>query len=212
VTHMLGGAARAAVARVATVGVGAALALTGCAGQPGSAPPPAAAPAEPAPPTREWAAQLCRTLDPVYGTLGSPPDVDLADGAATLSAYRAHLAEVESAAQQAVDGVGTLGTPPVDNGGQAVADLRQQLADLGRDAARTRGLLEQVDPADPLAVEQAAGSVVNGLGTLGNDPQLLDILGNYPQLDEAVQEAPECDGLALPTASATPAAPSAQTR
>ena len=199
VTHILSRAARAAVIVAA-----AALALAGCAGRPGSAPPPVAAPAEPAPPTGEWAGQLCRTLDPVYATLGSPPDVDLADGAATLQAYRAYLADVETATQQAVDRVGALGTPPVENGGQAVADIRQQLADVGRDAARTRTQLEQVDPADPLAVEQATAAAVNGLGTLGNDPQLLDVLSVYPQLDDAVGDAPECAALA-PTTKPTPA-------
>jgi hypothetical protein len=74
----------------------------------------------------------------VYGTLGSPPAVDRADGAAALQAYQDHLAEVESATQQAVDRVGTLGPPPVENGEQAVADIREQLAAVGRDAARTR--------------------------------------------------------------------------
>jgi hypothetical protein len=183
---------------------GAALALAGCADQPGSAPSPVAAPAEPTAPTREWAGQLCRTLDPVYDTLGSPPDVDLADGTATLQAYQAHLAELESVTRQAVDGVGTLGTPPVENGEQAVADIRQQLTDLGRDGGRTRTQLEQVDPTDPLAVEQATAAAVNGLGTLGNDPQLLDVLSVYPQLDDAVGDAPECAALASTTAP-TPA-------
>jgi hypothetical protein len=183
----------------AMVAAAAALTLVACVDQPGSAPPPVAAPAEPAPSTREWAAQLCRTLDPVYGTLGTPPPVDLADGAATLQAYQVHLAEVESATQQASGRVGTLGTPPVENGEQAVADIREHLADVGRDAARTRALLDQVDPTDPLAVEQATATAVNGLGTLGNSPQLLDLLGVYPQLDEAVAEAPECNDPLLGT-------------
>lgn len=187
---------------VVTVG----LALTGCANptngpaNPTNAPgasstaasPPALSsppPAQPRAAALTWAKSMCQTLRPALNQLGSPPQPDLNDTAATRQAYISYLTNARNATQQAVDRLVSIGPPPVDNGLQILGQMSTQLGQLRDSLNDALAQLNQANPNDSGAMVRAFGAVSHVVGLLGT-------LATDPQLRAAIDQTAECQNLA----------------
>jgi len=197
---------RALVPRTLVTFVAAAgFALAGCSEnvQPAAPPAPPEVPSvEPPPAAQDWVRSMCQVQDPIFT---APPPVDLSDPAATRQAYSTYFADAQTAADQALDRLQSLGVPPVENGQEVFNDLRDQLTDLRADLADARSQLDQADPNDLAAVGNSVVAAGNVVGALGNKGQVLAIFETSPQLDAAAEQVPECEDLEAsnqPTGSA----------
>lgn len=166
-------------------------------------PPPSPPPGEPTPMVLGWTGTLCQALDPIFSP---PPQVDLTNPAAARQAYSTYLADAQTATEQALGRLQSLGAPPVENGQQVLDDLRAQVTDLRADLADARPRLDQAEQNDIAAVGNAIVAAGNVVGSLGNTAQVLGVLEVNPELDAAVEQAPACEDLAeanRPTATPT---------
>ena len=190
--------------RLAVLVAAAGLAVAGCANNSAPATPsPAPAspavtsalPTQPQPATLDWARSVCQSLQPAFDRLGAPPQPDLGNLAATRQSYIDYLSNAQNAAQQAIDQLPSVGTPPVDNGQQVFDNMRSQLIQLREDLDEALAQLNRADPNDVGTTGLAVGAAVNVLGALGNRAQVLDDLAVDPQLSAAVNQTPECQNL-----------------
>jgi hypothetical protein len=182
----------------------AALAVAGCANNGPGAPPLLSSPpevtsplpAQPQPATLDWAKSMCQALGPAFDRLGTPPQPDLSNIAATRQVYIDYLSNARNAAQQAIDQLSSVGIPPVDNGQQVLDSMRNQLTDLRGDLDEALAQLNRANPDDAGSIALAFGAVGNILAALGNRIQLLGNLATEPQLRAAIDQTPECQNLA----------------
>ncbi len=185
---------------VAAVG----LAVAGCADNAAPAPSPAPAPpvvtsaplpASPQPATLDWTRSMCQSLQPAFDRLGTLPQPDLGNLAATRQAYIDYLGTARNATQQAIDQLPSVGPPPVDNGQQVFDNMRNQLIQLREDLDNALAQLNRADPNDVGAIALAVTAAGNVLGAVGNRAQVLDDLAVDPQLRAAVDQTPQCQNL-----------------
>ena len=191
---------RAGLRRRLAVVVIAGLAVAGCAdngpSQPSPAPSPppvtSALPAEPQAARRDWARSFCQTIQPLADRLGTAPPGDFGTIAAAWHAYIDYLGNARSAIQQAIDRLTGIGAAPVANGQQILDTMRNELIQLrtGFDDALAR--LNQANPNDAAATEQAFAAASNILGALSNRAKVSDNLTIDPQLQAAINQTPEC--------------------
>jgi hypothetical protein len=192
---------RGAVLRrpLAVVVVAAGFALAGCANNPTNAPgasstapsPPVMSstpPAQPQAAAVTWATSMCQALRPALGQLGSPPQPDLNNMAATRQAYITYLGNARNATQQATDRLSSLGPPPVANGPQILGQITTQLNQLRDSLNDALTQLNQANPNDSAAMAQAFAAVSHVAG-------LFNTLTADPQLRAAIDQAPECQNL-----------------
>lgn len=182
--------------RLAVVVVAAGLAVAGCGGTarnaPGtpaspsvvSSPPPTRAPATPS----SWAKSMCQALGLAFIQLGTPPEPDFDNPAATRQAYIDFLGRAANVTQQAIDQLSFLGPPPVPNGQQIFDRVRTHLTQLHNnfDDAVT-----QLKVAKP----DALAGIGPTLGAAGNAIGLIGVLTSDPQLHAAFDQTPECRSL-----------------
>jgi hypothetical protein len=184
---------------LAVVVVAAGFALAGCANNPTNAPgasstapsPPVLSstpPAQPQAAVATWATSMCQALRPALAQLGSPPQPDLNNTAATRQAYINYLGNARNATQQAIDRLSSVGPPPVANGPQILGQMTTQLSQLRDSLNDALTQLNQPNPNDSVAMGQAfsvASHVVGLFNTLNSDPQLR----------AAIDQTPECQSL-----------------
>lgn len=182
--------------RLAVVVVAAGLAVAGCTstarngpGTPASpsvvsSPSPTRAPATPG----SWAKSMCQALGLAFIQLGTPPEPDFDNPAATRQAYIDFLGRAANVTQQAIDQLAFLGPPPVPNGEQVFDRVRTHLTQLHNnfDDAVT-----QLKAAKP----DALAGIGPTLGAAGNAIGLIGVLTSDPQLRAAFDQAPECRSL-----------------
>jgi hypothetical protein len=185
---------------LAVVVVAAGFALAGCANNSTSAPsasstapsPPVMSstpPGQPQAAVSTWATSMCQALRPALAQLGTPPQPDINNTAATRQAYINYLGNARNATQQATDRLSSIGPPPVANGPQILSQMTTQLGQLRDSLNDTLTQLNQPNPNDSVAMQQAlsvASHVVGLFSTLNADPQLR----------AAIEQTPECQNLA----------------
>lgn len=202
--HTTKAARNAALRRPLAVLVTAAgLAVAGCADRAPSAPPVAPTlPVETSPPlagpqpaTVDWARSMCQSLDPAFEQLGEPPQPDLGNLAATRQAYIEYLGNARNATQQAIDRLGEIGPPPVENGLQVLNSMSTQLVQLRDDLDEALAQLNRANPDDVGGLGLALGAAGNVVGALGNRVQVLANLVVDEQLRAAISQTPECQRL-----------------
>lgn len=189
----------AAYRPLAVVVVAVGLALAGCAnptnapGASSTAPPPpvlsSTPPAQPQATALTWTKSMCQALRPALGQLGSPPQPDLNNTAATRQAYISYLGNARNATQQAIDRLMSIGPPPVTNGLQILGQMSSQLSQLRDNLNDALTQLNQTNPNDSGAMGRAFGAVSHVVGLLGT-------LTADPQLRTAIDQTPECQNLA----------------
>ncbi len=189
--------------RLGVLVAAAGLAATGCANNeaPAPSPPPAPPavtsplPVQPQPAALDWTRSMCQSMQPAFDRLGTPPQPDLSNLAATRQAYIDYLTTARNATQQAIDQLPSVGAAPVDNGQQVFDTMRNQLIQLREDLDQALAQLNRADPNDVGAIAPAVSAAVNVLGALGNRAQVLDNLATDPQLSAAANQTPECHNL-----------------
>jgi hypothetical protein len=178
---------------LAVAAVTAGLAVTGCATSPPNAPSPPVVsgtpPAQPQESALDWAASMCQALRPAFVQLGTPPQADVNNPAATRQAFITYLDKAGNAAQQTIDRVSSVGAPPVDNGQQILDQIRNQLVELRTNLTDAAAQLKAANSNDSSAIGRA-------LSAVGNVVSLLGTLNTNPQLRAAIDQAPECQSLA----------------
>jgi hypothetical protein len=199
--------------QLAVVMVGAALVVAGCAdndttpgGASGQPSPPAAKPPSPGAPqqaTVQWVDSTCQALRPAFDQLGTPPQLDVNDLAATRQAYLTYLGNARNATQQAIERLTLVGVPPVAHGQQVLDQTRNQLIQLRHDLDDAVAQLNRADPNDAGAVGLAVGAAGNVMGALDNRVQVLAALAHDPQLRAAINQTPECQKLIWPASTNT---------
>ena len=137
-----------------------------------------AAPAPAQPTINSWAKSMCQALGFAFLQLGSPPEPDFTNPAATRQAFGTYLSNAANATQQAIDLLSSVGAPPVDNGQRILDQMRTQLTQLRGNLNEMATQLNRASPNDVGAI----GNVVGLFGTLTNDPQLR----------AAIDQTPEC--------------------
>lgn len=196
--HARNAARGVALRRPLAVLVVAAGLVAGCANNSSTAPggpavPPSAPVRSPAPPaqpqaaTLNWTRSLCQALRPTFNQLGTPPQPNSSDLAATRQSFVTYLSNARDAAQQAIDRLSSLGPPPVDNGPRVLNQLRTQLVALRDNLNDAVTQLNQANPNDSSAIGRAfgaAGNVVGLLGTLTMDSQLRDAINQTPECQQ----------------------------
>ena len=186
-------------AALAAVGLG----LACCSGSPppDAAPttPPAAAGSAAAGPTpaptaaaAQWTSTVCRALDPVVGTLTTPPRPDLNNLAAARQSYLSYLGTAEQQADAARQQVTSAGAPPVKDGEQISATVREQLTQLRADIDQARSQIQQTDPNDAGSITQALTAAGNVGGSLANSEKVLATLRQNSELGRALDQEPSC--------------------
>ena len=190
---------RASLTRQAAVAAIAGLALAGCAGDPAPSTAPAvpmtAAPAAPSAETIQWTDSVCGALVPVAEGLADPPEFDITAPDAARTAYLSYLAQAQAAADRALESVAAAGAPPVDNGGEIAAEVKEDITELRDDLADARTQLEQTRGDDPAAIGRSVVAAGNLIGALGNHAQTLSALDGEPRLDAAFSQAAACEQL-----------------
>jgi hypothetical protein len=181
---------RPLAALVATVG----LAVAGCASNvsdapaTASTPPPVMSstpPSQSQPPIRSWTRSMCQALGLAFLRLGTPPQADFANPAATRQAFSTYLNNASNATQQAIDLLSSIGPPPVEDGQRILDQLRMQLTQLRGNLSEAATQLNQANANEAGAIGQAFGAVGNVVGLFGT-------LTSDPQLRAAVDQTPEC--------------------
>ncbi len=195
---------------LAVVVVAAGFALAGCAnptnapGASSTAPSPpvmsSTPPAQPQAAAVTWATSMCQALRPALGQLGSPPQPDLNNMAATRQAYINYLGNARNATQQATDRISAIGPPPVANGPQILGQMTTQLSQLRDSLNDTLTQLNQANPNDAAAMTRAFGAASHVVG-------LFNTLTADPQLRAAIDQAPECQNLAEVNGTSSTTAP-----
>jgi hypothetical protein len=184
---------RPLAALVVTVG----LAVPGCASNVSNAPVTAPAPSPetsstpPAPsqPTiGNWARSMCQALGLAFFRLGTPPQPDFTNPAATRQAFSTYLSNASNATQQAIDLLSSVGPPPVEDGQRILDQLRMQLTQLRGNLSDAATALNQANANDAGAIGQAFGAIGTMVGLFGT-------LTNNPQLRAAIDQTPECQML-----------------
>ncbi|MDQ3762744.1 MAG: hypothetical protein M3460_14090 [Actinomycetota bacterium] len=138
---------------------------------------------------------MCQTIQPLVDRLGAPPPGEFGNLAAARQAYIDYLGNARSATQQAIDRLTEIGAPPVGNGQQILATFRNQLIELriGLDDALAK--LNQANPNDAVATQQAFVEVSNILGAVDTRTKVPDNFTIDPQLEAAINQTPECQKL-----------------
>ncbi len=185
-------------AALAAAGLG----LVCCSGSPSPdaapATPPAAAGSVAAGPTpaptaaAQWTSTVCRALDPVVGTLTAPPRPDLNNLAAARQSYLSYLGTAEQQADAARQQVTSAGAPPVKDGEQISATVREQLTQLRTDIDQARSQIQQTDPNDTGSITQALTAAGNVGGSLANSEKVLATLRQNSELGRALDQEPSC--------------------
>lgn len=202
---------KGAVLRRPLAVVAAGFALAGCANNSTNAPsasstvplPPVMSstpPGQPQAAVFTWATSMCQALRPALAQLGSPPQPDLNNTAATRQAYINYLGNARNATQQATDRLSSIGPPPVANGPQILSQMTTQLSQLRDSLNDTLTQLNQPNPNDSVAMRQAfsvASHVVGLFSTLNADPQLR----------AAIEQTPECQNLATVNGTSSTTSP-----
>jgi hypothetical protein len=190
--HTTTTAHRAALHRLFSAAVIAAgLALAGCAHNSSNAPGEASL-GNPPVTASTWARSMCQALDPAFSQLGTPPQPDIDNPAATRQAYVAYLNNAGSATQQTIDRFSAIGAPPVANGQQILDRIRTQLVHMRTNLTDAAALLGAADPHDSAAIGQAFGAA-------GNVIRMIGVLATDPELRAAIDQTPECQSLAAPS-------------
>jgi hypothetical protein len=142
-------------------------------------------PAQPRPTIRGWAKSMCQALGLAFRQLGTPPEADFTDPAATRRALSSYLSNAAHATQQATDLLSSIGAPPVDNGQRILDQMRTQLTQLRGNLNEAATQLNQANPNDAGAIGQAFAAISNVASFFGT-------VANDPQLREAIDQTPEC--------------------
>ncbi|HKS53353.1 MAG TPA: hypothetical protein VJS67_15920 [Pseudonocardiaceae bacterium] len=144
-----------------------------------------AAPAPAQPTINSWAKSMCQALGFAFLQLGSPPEPDFTNPAATRQAFGTYLSNAANATQRAIDLLSSVGAPPVDNGQRILDQMRTQLTQLRGNLNEMATQLNRASPNDVGAIGQAFGAIGNVVGLFGT-------LTNDPQLRAAIDQTPEC--------------------
>jgi hypothetical protein len=132
---------------------------------------------------------MCQAMRPAFSQLGTPPQPDVDNPAATRQAYVTYLNNAGNATQQTIDQFYSIGAPPVPNGRQILNRIRNQLAQMRTTLTDAATHLGAADPNDSIAIGQAFGAA-------GNVVRLIGVLATDPQLRTAIDQTPECQDLA----------------
>jgi hypothetical protein len=187
--HSTNTAQRAALRRLlAAVVIAAGLASAGCANNSSNA-PGAPSPSNPVVTAATWARSMCLALHPAFSQLGTPPQSDVDNPAATRQALVAYLNNAGNATQQTIDRFSSIGAPPVANGQQILDRIRNQLIQMRTNLTDAAAQLGAADPNDSAAIGQAFGAA-------GNVIRLIGVLATDPELRAAIDQTPECQSLA----------------
>jgi hypothetical protein len=144
--------------------------------------------AQPQPTIHSWAKSMCQALGLAFLQLGTPPQPDLANLAATRQAFGTYLSNAANATQQAIDLLSLVGAPPVDNGQRILDQMRTQLTQLRSNLDEMATQLKASDANDAAAFGQALAAAGNAVGLLGT-------LASQPQLRDAIEQTTECQAL-----------------
>lgn len=145
--------------------------------------------------TVQWTDSACSALIPVVNGIGSLPDFDLTDSAATQQAYSSYLAEAQAEAKRALESVSSAGSPPVEGGEQIANEVRSDITDISDDLADAKTQVDQADPNNVTAIGRTVVAASNVLGALANNAQALGALDGNPRLDAAFERASSCTQL-----------------
>jgi hypothetical protein len=173
---------------LAAVVVTAGLAVGGCADNPSNA-PGAPSPGERQVTASMWARSMCLALRPAFSQLGTQPQLNLDNPAATQQAVVTYLINEGNATQQTIDRFSSIGAPPVANGQQILDRIRTQLVHMRTNLADAAAQLGAANPNDSPAIGQAFGAA-------GNVVRLIGVLATDPELRAAIDQTPECQDLA----------------
>ena len=157
--------------------------------------PTATATAVPTPAALRWTDTVCTALDPVIGTLKSPPNPDVDNLGATRQSYLTYLETATRQADAAQQQITTVGPPPVAGGDQISSRIGDQVTQLGTDIDQARGQIQQTDPNDAASITQALTAAGNVGSSLVQTRQLLSTLRQNAQLAQAVDQSPSCASL-----------------
>jgi len=144
-----------------------------------------AAPAPVQPTINGWAKSMCQALGFTFLQLGSPPEPDFTNPAATRQAFGTYLSNAANATQQAIDLLSSVGAPPVDNGQRILDQMRTQLTQLRGNLNEMATQLNRASPNDMGAIGQAFGAIGNVVGLFGT-------LTNDPPVRAAIDQTPDC--------------------
>jgi hypothetical protein len=132
-----------------------------------------------------WAKSMCQALGFAFLQVGTPPEPDFANPAATRQALSAYLSNAANATQQAVDLLSSIGTPPVSDGQRLMDQMRTRLIQLRGNLEEMARRLNAANADDAVAIGQAFGAMGNAVGLFGT-------LTSDPQLRAAIDQTPEC--------------------
>jgi hypothetical protein len=178
------------------------LALAGCTQEgPAQAPPPKPAPAAPAAPNPAgvaWTGRLCDLVGGFADAQQHLPQLDKSSSEAFKNSSVGQITASEKAAQDTLDGLGTLGPSPIPGTAQ-VPDIFSkgfvQMRDI-LDAAKTKA--QQVDTQNQQTFTAGMTGVQQELqkGQSVNLSSALTEFDKNPQLTAAAVQAPGCRALA----------------
>ncbi|MBV9652625.1 MAG: hypothetical protein JO296_21160 [Pseudonocardiales bacterium] len=132
-----------------------------------------------------WAKSMCQALGFAFLQVGTPPEPDFANPAATRQALSAYLSNAANATQQAVDLLSSIGAPPVSDGQRLMDQMRTRLIQLRGNLEEMARRLNAANADDAVAIGQAFGAMGNAVGLFGT-------LTSDPQLRAAIDQTPEC--------------------
>jgi hypothetical protein len=187
------------------------LTVAGCANNPANA--PSAQSTMPSPPVLSstpsgqpqvailaWARSFCQALQPAFGELGAPSQLDFRNPDATRQSFVNYLSNARNATQQAIDRLSSVGPPPVENGLQIFIQVRTDLIALRDNLSKAVAQLKPANPNDSGAIGRALGAASNLVGVFGT-------LVRDPQLRAAIDQAPECHHLSAGNSAAQTSQP-----
>ena len=143
----------------------------------------------------QWTGTVCSALQPVVGTLKSPPKPDINNLAATRQTYLSYLGTAADQAQTARQQITTAGPPPVANGDQISSRVGDQLTQLEGNLDEARKQVQQTDPNDAASITQALAAAGNVGSSLVDSSQVLSTLQQNSELAQAVNQDPSCTAL-----------------
>jgi hypothetical protein len=142
-----------------------------------------------------WMDNVCGSLLPVQQSLATAPQPTGDDPAATAKLISAFLARSESAIDQSLAGLDTVGPSPIADGDAAVAELKSALTIIRTSFDRTKTAIDKIDPTNADDVATTLPTVFVALAEVakiqGSTPDLQD----NPALKAAAAQAPNCQTL-----------------
>jgi hypothetical protein len=142
-----------------------------------------------------WADKVCSAMKDDVGALTAQPDLDLSNPQAAKDGLIAFLGTLSTSLDGMSNAVKEAGTPPVENGEEAVKGFVDQIGTAKDAVTSAKSKVEAAPVNDPTAFQTAITEATQDLSALEDMEDPTASFENNPELKAAYNNAASCKEL-----------------